>query len=199
MITHIARMVTVFLLKHNSIDESSIDIYQYGNEVIISSLIDVIIVIAIGVLFNELGQAVAFFITFFALRCFTGGYHANTYFKCKLVFVINILLVLCIIHQQKLYNIYSLTLICLFSVIVVFALAPIDNNNKPLTKLEKKTNSNKARFIVLSTTIIIYILYYYTRITSFTMLLALFSVTIAMIIEYTRKGGICNENSENVC
>ena len=94
MITALARIVTDFFLKYKAINNEDADIYQYGNEIIISSVIDLLIVFILGLIYKELLNAVLFFISFLLLRTFGGGYHANTYLKCKIIYIIDISVVL---------------------------------------------------------------------------------------------------------
>lgn len=54
MITALARIVTDFFLKYKAINNEDADIYQYGNEIIISSVIDLLIVFILGLIYKEL-------------------------------------------------------------------------------------------------------------------------------------------------
>ena len=54
MIHRISKQIANFLLFNNVINKDEIDVYIYGYEVMISSLIDFMIVLIAGILSNEL-------------------------------------------------------------------------------------------------------------------------------------------------
>lgn len=200
MIAGLARVVTDFFLRYGAIDKRDAEIYQYGNEIIISSVIDLLIVFIIGAIFNGIIYSILFFVPFFLLRKSSGGYHAESYFKCKLIFTLNILIILLLINQTDLiYNLYSMILLLSFSVTVIVAAAPIESNNKPLTEKDIQNNSKKAKITVSLISLLILIVYNIDRGISLTLLLSLFSVSVAMIIELIRKGGIVHEDDEENC
>ena len=189
MIAGLAKIVTDFFLKNNVIDREDTDVYQYGNEIIISSLFDLLIVLVVGLIYNALINSLLFFVPFFLLRSFSGGYHANTYLKCKIVFLINISLSLFLsTYASSVYEIYSLVLLLLFSIFVIWGFAPIENENKPLSEEEIIINSKRSKIIGIILFVSIIITYYYNKNISLSLLLSFFSVAVGMIIEYFRKG-----------
>ena len=165
-------------MKYKAINNEDADIYQYGNEIIISSVIDLLIVFILGLIYKELLNAVLFFISFLLLRTFGGGYHANTYLKCKIIYIIDISVVLFLSkYAVFIYNLHTMILISMFSTTVIFFLAPIENPNKPLC-------------------LMIIVLYRINKEISLTLLLTYFSAAAAMIIEYLRKGGTVHEDQK---
>lgn len=188
MIVYLARLITEFFIRCDVIDEGEQDIYQYGNEIVISTILDFLILFGFALAFHDFTNVFLFWITFFILRKFGGGYHADTYLKCKIVFSINILIVLIMLHYfQYAFNVYLLVLLTLFSCLVIFILAPIDNENKPLSDSELKINAIKCRICSSIVTIFSIVLFYnYTEI-SFTLVLSHFSVAFAMIFEVIKK------------
>lgn len=197
MITGLARIVTNFFLRYGAIDKHDAEIYQYGNEIVISSVIDLLILFIIGVIFKKVLYSILFFVPFFLLRKSSGGYHADSYFKCKLIFSLNITIVLLLIDQADvIYNLYSMILLLAFSITVIFATAPIESKNKPLSKEENQNNSKKAKITASLISILILIIYKDNKCISLTLLLSLFSVSAAMIIEIIMKGGFNNEDDE---
>lgn len=144
MINAFAKIVTDFFLENRVIDSDDAETYQYGNEIIISSIIDLLIVIILGLIYKELLNAALFFISFLLLRTFGGGYHADTYLKCKIIYTIDISLILFLSKYASLiYNLYIMFLILIFSFTVFFSIAPIENSNKRLSKTEIEKNSQK--------------------------------------------------------
>lgn len=200
MIYRLADIVTDFFVKNEVISKDDREVYQYGNEIIISSAIDIAILISLGLIFNILLYLMAFWIVFFLLRAFGGGYHAKSYLKCKVIFILNVLAVVGLMNStENFYNVYSMLLLLLFSQTVVFATAPIENINKPLDEQDIKRNRIRCRMCSLATGILVLITYYFNTKLSILLLLASVSVSVAMIIEYLRKEINCNENDEKSC
>ena len=85
MLNKMAKKLSNRLLKNEVITEDVIDVYVYGFELIISSLVNTLVIILAGSLLGEIVQTMSFLFVFILLRSFTGGYHANTYTKCSIV------------------------------------------------------------------------------------------------------------------
>lgn len=135
MIHRLSKSIADFLLKKDVVPESEIDIYVYGYEMIILSFIDFCIVASIGSMFEELFAMLTFFAVFVSVRIYTGGYHANTVLRCKLVFT---MISLSIIFLLKLkYPLLLYILILSLFIITCIYLAPVENSNKPLDKSEQ--------------------------------------------------------------
>ena len=61
------------------------EVYIYGIEIILSTLIEMVTILLLAALFSEITEGLIFIGGFFFLRIFSGGYHADTYRKCFLV------------------------------------------------------------------------------------------------------------------
>lgn len=81
MIVKLSKLITKVLLNQKSISEKDIDIYQYGIEITISSLLNIALIVIVSLITNSLFSGLIFLSTFILLRQFTGGYHAESYFK----------------------------------------------------------------------------------------------------------------------
>lgn len=188
MITYLAKCITEFFISYDVIKKEDREIYQYGNEIIISSLLDFFILLAFAIGFNDFVNVFLFWIVFFILRKFGGGYHAGTYLKCKIVFSVNIFIVMIIMNDFKyVYNIYLLILMTVFSCVSIFLLAPVDNENKPLSETEKRINALKCRILLVLVCILSFLLFDCFSEISLILGLAHFSVAFAMIFEVVRK------------
>ena len=88
MISHISEQMLQYLLKSRVINDSDEEkeYYRYGIEITISSLLNIILIIGIGIIFRNVFESIIFLSFFMLIRQFTGGYHADTYFKCNLSF-----------------------------------------------------------------------------------------------------------------
>lgn len=147
MIQKFSKSLVDVLIKYNAVDSSLMDIYVYGYEVIISGIFDLLITIIIGIISGELINAISFLIIFVTVRVYTGGYHANTYIKCKIVFIT---ILICVLTLSKFYfDIFTLLFIDLFFVAIVFLTAPIENEKKPFSDDKMRQYSTISRIISL--------------------------------------------------
>ena len=62
MITSLAQHIAVFLLKNEIIDSEKLDIYIYGFEIIISSVISILIGLIFGITFSQFLECTLFLI-----------------------------------------------------------------------------------------------------------------------------------------
>ena len=79
MITEICHIIADFFKKEKIISEEQRDVYEYGLELCVSTLIGVIITVVIGLLFNRFFETLTFYIVFCFTRLFCGGFHAKCY------------------------------------------------------------------------------------------------------------------------
>lgn len=184
----LARSFTDYLCKREIIKQEYYDVYVYGTELTLSFLITTFIILAIGIIFGNIIGSIMFLTVFIFLRRFTGGYHANTYLKCKVITVGSFLLSL---FAAQIFNIpwWLYLILLIVGNIVIYFLAPIENPNKPLN------NSEKHKFKLLSHVFfsaisIIGLLFnifipYNTNILWFSIL----SVIILMNVSKIKKGG----------
>ena len=73
------------LVRHGVIYGYECDVFRYGLEVILSVGSFCLIVLMISSLLGMLEYMTVFLLSFFILRCFVGGYHAETPEKCLIV------------------------------------------------------------------------------------------------------------------
>ena len=78
MIKSLSDKITSFLVCNNSIDNEESEVCSYGLEVLISSLINLVIILLIGAILGKLMQTVVFVACYCSIRQFSGGYHASS-------------------------------------------------------------------------------------------------------------------------
>lgn len=136
MIKLLSNKIIEYLIAHNTIQNTNEDIehYKYGIEITISSLLNIILVLILGILLRVFLYSIIFLIVFISLRHLTGGYHANTYFKCNLSLCIVFCLV--VISSKILKNYIDAHVIIfylIFSSLIITAFCPVSNKNKPIS------------------------------------------------------------------
>lgn len=113
-------------------DESDSTFIRYGIEITLSSILNIVIIISLSVVFHSLLEGVLFLAVFITTRQFTGGFHANTYLRCNIVFS------LCFLTALGLYK-FVISLPVLIAVVIYIAdivtisiMCPVENLNKPI-------------------------------------------------------------------
>ena len=156
-------------------------VYQYGIELIISSVISTFLILILGMVLFTLTDAVIFLITFIPIRLYCGGYHANTYFVCN----ISIAATFCLssycarVISISINSFFIISIIC-FSIFIF--ICPVESKYKPLNPHQKKRCkiiSLVALLVILFTCFILYFMaIHYYAIVLFTIV----AVTILMPI-----------------
>ena len=137
MITKLSHIIADFFICKKFIPEEQREVYEYGFELSISSLIGIIIVLAIGLISGKFWESIVFYVVFCFTRLFTGGFHAVSRLICEITFGAALLVVLAadrLLHGIEDYywfvlHFYSLVIVCQF--------APIEDPNKKLTKRQR--------------------------------------------------------------
>lgn len=120
-------------------DESDVqDFYRYGIEISISSFLNIFLVLLLGIIINHIAESIIFLLLFILIRSFTGGYHADTYFRCNLLMCTTFILTALAnsIFSNKFSLLIIIVLICVTELIVSI-LGPIENKNKPIDDSKK--------------------------------------------------------------
>lgn len=145
MIIKIAEKATGILLQENIITEDFKDIYQYGMEVIVSTILNLLLVLTMGVVLNATTQGIIYFLVLATVRTQAGGYHASSYFRCGLVycgtFIASLLMVKILIFLK--INPALLLLALLINTFFIWWYAPV-LNNRTMDDIERKHAKKKA-------------------------------------------------------
>ncbi len=190
MINLLTQQLLSFVKANANITEDEIEVYKYGIEITISSLLNIIIILILSLIFNNVISGLCFLFCFILLRQFTGGYHAESYFKCNLALAISYL---CVLFAGNFIVKLPLSLVeglLIIGLIIVTIFSPVNNKHKPLTAPKKIVCKRISIIIYSSLTVISIVLkslnnYYWTVIA-----LTLLVVALMIIIEiYLQKEG----------
>ena len=142
-----ASKITSFLIENKEINQDDYEVYKYGFEVLIAFIVNIAIVLSIGLLFNKIFYSIAFLICYCPIRQFAGGYHANNYTKCLLIFILIFILTINTSSNVD-SQIYTLMIfiISTLSYTGIF-IAPIEHRNNPLTLREIKKYKKISRIL----------------------------------------------------
>lgn len=191
MISDVASNIVDILIQHQIIDDQQAPIYQYGFEILISSAITCVITVGLGIIFKCLFASLLYFGMFVVLRSICGGYHAKTYWQCNLVFAFVTVLVLSLFRFMPISQFKGMHYCCIaLSILITAIYAPVENENKSLTKQQKTIFRILGTAMVVLLALISCLLMIKFR-NSYSILIdaTLFVVAISMFVIDPRKGG----------
>ena len=196
MINKLSSLISSKFVEHNIISKSVKDVYRYGIEITISSIIGFVITCLIGLLFRMLMQTMLFYVIFIILRSMTGGYHAKTYLKCNFIFSIITLFI--VTFSKAAYEMQIsfgiLTLLFLPSIAIFIWIAPVENVNKPI-KAEKRVYWKSISIVTSVLLYLLSLLLYKSQHTleATVIVMTIFSVSVLCMIPIIQKEGKSNE------
>lgn len=199
MIKLLSDKITYFLEDSKLIESEDNEVCSYGLEVLISSLINLILVLALGIILNKFLQTLVFVSCYCYIRQFSGGYHASSHGKCILTFLCMYLITILIAGNINDIHLKAVIIsISILNWISIYLLAPAEHANNPLNSYELVKNQKNARIRVtlfLLFTIIglqIQQVYEYTLYSA----LALCWINFMLILQVIKnKGGTKNEKT----
>jgi len=148
MIHKISSKITSMLLSDNR--EYPQEVYTYGIEIILSSLLGCALVIVISALMGDILEGIIYIGVLSLIRVFAGGYHAETYLKCNIITVSSFCIAL-IVHEFCVEHSIVNPVIVIASAAFVFTVltvcSPVDNKNKPVEE------NDRHRLKIISITI----------------------------------------------
>ena len=130
-------------------DEEKREIVRYGIErskvIILSFLVTLTLGYWMGIFF----QSLIFCLSFYTLRRYAGGYHAETQGRCYIISLITVLISFCYIKLAE----CSMTVNIIVQVIClafIFTLAPVENRTRRLDAAEQKRYRKKTRINIVT-------------------------------------------------
>ncbi len=143
MIKKTAERIAKFICKGTAIPADMQEVYQYGIELTLSTILNVFWIVLASAVLSDIVSGLIFLSVFMIIRPFTGGYHAKTYFRCNVAFILTFLVVWC--ARQGITAISDIKLayrileaLMLLGVMPVIAYSPIENKNKSLNEHRRK-------------------------------------------------------------
>lgn len=179
-----AKKIAEYLVKCGEISNNDYEVeyYRYGIEVALSSLLNLAIIIIIGIISMHIIESLIFLIVFIFVRQVTGGYHADTYFKCNLYLCLSFVLLLISydFFSNNNNNVYLVTAINIVSLLIISIFSPVENKNKPIAKANRK--GLKIKSIVFSIIISIISIILHCKSIKYGSILSLILLLISMLI-----------------
>lgn len=143
MIQFISQKTVTFMCRYYKVDNTDmLDVYQYGIEITLSSLLNISLVFIISLLLGDFLEGIVFLVCFIPLRSYCGGYHASTYFICNIVFAMTFIGV-CFISKM-LFDCLTENNLAIYEVIMLLSFLPILKYS-PVKNIHKKLDRIKAK------------------------------------------------------
>lgn len=137
MIESLAKKITNKFINSNTIKFEDREIYYYCFETTIVILLSYSLLFILSIIFNEFVSSLIFIFSFSSFRKVCGGYHANNYLKCGLMSLASYLFLILII--KKFNTIFEVsTIVLVIGAITIIFLSPIQDDNKPFSKKQKR-------------------------------------------------------------
>ena len=188
---HILSKRIAFLV-YKKTDKIPFEIYVYGFELIISSIVETGALIFIGCVIGKFVETLLFLFTFSSIRLFSGGYHANSYLKCFVVTMVCYILILLIMNilSGLSNNVIILIAFIVFflSLILFMKICPVQSNGKTIFDPKKQKRLSVIALCINIILAIVLLDYLLTIVLS-----TIFMVDILIVIEKIKQGVISNE------
>ena len=187
MLKRLSNKITKKLVDINVIEEADSELYEYGfwqGGVLIFNFLTVVL---LGILFNMLLESIIFLIFYGVLRTIAGGYHARTQHVCYILSVLLMIVVLTILKTFP-WNIILCCVLTVLSILVIFILAPVQDENKLLDETEKRFFKKLSRVISLLYGFIIFLLFLFNKNQlAYCVVISLFTLTIMLVLGKIRN------------
>lgn len=137
MIHKLSCIISKKWIKQGIIPSQFWEVYAYGLEMIILSLVGIMNILLIGLLTNTILNACIFLVIFITIRKYSGGFHADSAFICNLLMIITYLsnvIISAIINYMELEIIIEYMLIA--SSVYYIIVTPVLARGKILRHLE---------------------------------------------------------------
>lgn len=185
MITLLSKRITDYLFKKEIISAEEKEVCRYGYELLIADIVNLLMIAIIGIVLNRIIITLIFYLTFNISRKYCGGYHAQSYGKCRAGFLAVYLFVLGIAHLLAMQTeVQLLVVITILYFVATIGYAPVENKNKPIEdkdKMKFKLISVAIGGIFLVASIILF--YFSQNEMALVVALTLFSTAMLMVID----------------
>lgn len=149
----LSERITEWLLANKTIPREDKEIYRYGIQQGLFTLLNFGTTVIIGLVFGLLWESMLFMTAYIPLRSYAGGYHAKTAVRCYFFSIVMMSTVLWVMGHVMYSGLVCGSLTAISAGLIWF-LVPVEDKNKPLDDTEKVVYRRRARKIVLTESIL---------------------------------------------
>lgn len=135
------------MIRQDIIQEEDKELYLFGIQQGFALAIDILTFFLIGLCLGMFWQALVYLASFMPIRVNAGGYHARTRGRCYVYSCIMNTIALLIIKISSGY-IMAYMVLSVAACVVVWFLAPVEDENKPLDEMEEKVYRHRAHIAI---------------------------------------------------
>lgn len=189
MYVRICRFIGNWFQRSGTITSEEQEVFEFGLERIISQLVSMLLLFALGLLYRGFLESVVFYFCFYYSRKFAGGYHADTYVKCNTLYLFTFTATL--FGSRFLLSVpiivSLMVIISVFVMLTTILLAPINNPNNPI--LPGKENGFYLLAIVINAALsgISFVFLLINRSVAVFLIVTLLMSAIFMLIEVMKR------------
>lgn len=197
MLHSLSKRIAFFVCEKT--DLLPLEIYVYGFELIISSIIETSALLLVGFLIGKIIETMLFLFSFSSIRFFSGGYHANSYLKCFAVTLVNYFLVLFLYNNLidfsvNIILVFSLVTFIL-SLILFIKVCPVKSKGK--TILNYKMQKRLSVIALCINMALVMVLFYILKNSILIIVLPTILMVDTLIIIEKIKQGVVKNGKEN--
>lgn len=182
MIEKLAKSMVSWQMKRNYLCEKDINLYTYAYELFIGQAVNILIACLLAIVFNAGLTVLVFLLSFFPLRSYAGGHHADSYNTCT---VISSLIVCAVCIASKVIPPEAVLTVNIATELIsgglIFKLAPMEDRNKPLNVSEKR-QYRKYSILIWGVEIIFWIVSYYAGAKNISLAISLGHLSLSVLL-----------------
>ncbi len=150
MLAKLAARLTAHFIRTGAVQAAEREAYEYHFEVMLAEALNFAALLVGGLLSGELLCTLLFTASFLVFRSVGGGFHASTHLRCflTLAVVYAALLLLLRFGTETLLR-FGVIVMLLAGTILLFFLAPAENENNPMEDAQRERLSARARLLSL--------------------------------------------------
>lgn len=148
MIQYAKKKIVERWIDRSMIEAEDRELYEYGIEITIETILNVITTILIIILTKEFISGIVLYVSFMQLRPYAGGIHANTFKKCYICSATIITVTLLLIR----YNVVEISVyrcLSLAALIYMFMFQSVESENRKVSEDERKVFTKKEKVILI--------------------------------------------------
>lgn len=182
-----SKKTTNYYIKKGLIDSQEQKAYEYGFEVLLSTLIYILLFLFTAIITKTVLFSVFWILGFFIVRTISGGYHASTHLTCNIISIICQIVFISLIKNTPISaEKYVILALLLLSSLIIITIAPIEHPNKPFIKTERKRYRITSVFyaILIIVILLIYLCFFIKKTNLYFLSFAIgnFTATISLIV-----------------
>lgn len=189
MILNISARMTDFLLEREIVRKEDREIYLYGFEAMLSTIVNIVLTLTAGLVSGLFSETLIFMISFAVLRVYSGGYHAKTHTGCILTFagIYAFSMAAAVLLPQQYAALVSIAAGA-FSLVYILINAPIEHKNRPFVDDEYRNFRRICRMVaVLEAFLITILLVFFVQFSKTALVISLAMLGVTFILALAKK------------